>query len=132
MNRLESQGEVIIRKFCAVWEHGNVDAILAMMDPAIRYQNVPGPIMVGHEAVRAFIAPLVETADLIEFIVTALGVSDDRNTVLTERIDRLHYGEKVVELPLMGIFVVSGDLITEWRDYGDSALFAEQFRKLKG
>ena len=120
----------VVTAFCEAWDRSDLEAILGMLSSDVNYQNVPGPVMIGPDAVREFIAPLIDATNRIEFIVNALGVSADGTTVLTERIDKLHYGDKVVVLPLMGIFVVRNGLISEWRDYADSALVQAQFAQL--
>ena len=122
--------EQIVIAFCEAWERSDLEAILGMLASDVDYQNVPAPAMIGREAVREFIAPLIAATTKIEFIMKAIGVSADGSTILTERIDKLHYGEKVVVLPLMGIFVVKDGLISQWRDYADSASVNEQFAQL--
>ena len=122
--------EQVVTAFCEAWDRSDLEAILGMLSKDVNYQNVPAPAMIGPDAVREFIAPLIDATDRIEFIVNAIGVSADGTRVLTERVDKLHYGGKVVVLPLMGIFVVRNGLISEWRDYADSALVQAQFAQL--
>lgn len=130
MNGNEMTSEQIVIAFCEAWERSDLEAILGMLASDVDYQNVPAPAMIGREAVREFIAPLIAATTKIEFIMKAIGVSADGSTILTERIDKLHYGEQVVVLPLMGIFVVKDGLISQWRDYADSASINEQFAQL--
>lgn len=130
MNGNEMTSEQIVIAFCEAWERSDLEAILGMLASDVDYQNVPAPAMIGREAVREFIAPLIAATTKIEFIMKAIGVSADGSTILTERIDKLHYGEQVVVLPLMGIFVVKDGLISQWRDYADSASVNEQFAQL--
>ena len=127
-NDLSSEG--VVKAFCAAWDRSDLSGVLSMLSDDVNYQNVPAPAMIGRAAVRNFIAPLISSATKIEFIVKALAVAPDGLTVLTERIDKLHYGDKTVVLPLMGVFVVKEGHIVEWRDYVDSALVAKQFGKL--
>lgn len=127
-----TRAESLIRDFCAAWERRDLAAILGVLAPDIVYQNVPAPAMEGKDAAAAFLIPIVENTSKIDFILTAIAVAADGETVLTERIDRLYYGEKLVDIPLMGIFVVRNGLIAEWRDYTDSASAARQFAALKG
>ena len=65
----------------------------------------------------------------MEFEILAIASSGDR--VLTKRVDRLHFPGVVVEIPLMGIFVVRDGKIAEWRDYGDCATAAQAFADAK-
>lgn len=130
MSNINQSAEVIVRRFCETWERRDLDGVLGMLSPDIEYQNVPGPVMHGLEAVRAFLAPIIENTTRIEFILTAIATAPDGETVLTERIDRLHYGKKLVDIPLMGIFSLKNGLITHWRDYADSAHVQTQFKQL--
>ena len=125
-----STSEAIVRKFCETWGRRDLDGVLAMLSPDVDYQNVPAPAMIGRDAVREFIAPIIARTTAIEFIVLALAVSPDGRTVLTERVDKLHFGEKTIDIPLMGIFKIENGLIAEWRDYADSAPINAQFAEL--
>ena len=42
------------------------------------------------------------------------------------RQDVFSYGSNQVSIPLMGIFVLCGELIAEWRDYADIGTFVKQ------
>lgn len=61
------------------------------------------------------------------FSVEMLAIAALGNHVLTERVDRLisPSGEVIMPLRLMGVFEVEGDKITAWRDYFDTAAFAQ-------
>lgn len=87
--------------------------------------------MHGREAARGFLEPIVRGITTIQFILKAIVVNQAGEAVLTERLDRLHYGDKTVDIPLMGIFEVRGGLITGWRDYTDTGSIREQFAKLR-
>ena len=51
---------------------------------------------------------------------------------MNERIDRFRMGEKWLELPVMGTFVVRDGLIHEWRDYFDLGQFQTQMAAISG
>ena len=122
--------EASVRRFCQTWEARDVQGILAMLSPDVIYQNIPHPAMHGREEDRAFIEPIVRKTTAIQFIIKAIASTGDGETVLTERLDRLHYGDKVVDIPLMGLFTVQSGLITHWRDYADTAHVQAQFAVL--
>lgn len=132
MTDANHSAETIVREFCDAWERRDLPAILGVLAPDIVYQNVPAPAMHGKDAATAFLTPIVQQTTKIDFILTAIAVAADGETVLTERIDRLYYGEKLVDLPLMGVFVIRNGLIAEWRDYTDSASAGAQFAALRG
>lgn len=122
--------ENIVIEFCRAWERRNLDELLALMDEQIVYQNVPKPAMNGIEAAREFIAPIIAKTTRIDFEIINIASKPDGATVLTERLDRLHFPGGVVEIPIMGTFVVADGKIREWRDYPDSAHVGAQFAKL--
>lgn len=119
--------EAVVRAFCRAWEDRNLDAVLGWLAEDLVYQNVPQPVMHGPKAARRLFAPIMRETTAIEFIVRNIAVSGDGAVVLTERVDRLHYRGGIVELPLMGIFVIRDGLIAEWRDYADGIATAESF-----
>jgi limonene-1,2-epoxide hydrolase len=119
--------EAVVLAFCQAWNDRNIDAVLGLLAEDVVYQNVPQPAMHGRKAAGRLLAPIVRETTGIEFIVSNIAVSKDGSTVLTERVDRLHYPGGTVDLPLMGVFVVRDGLIVEWRDYADSATVGREF-----
>lgn len=111
--------EQIVLDFGALWEARDVEGIVQAMTPDCVYQNWPIPEMVGHDAVRAFIAPNLKRASGVEWKFLFIATTADGRTVLTERVDSFMFGEKRVPAPLMGIFELEGDKIARWRDYAD-------------
>lgn len=117
--------------FCEAFERRDVEDVFAYLAPEIVYQNVPLPAMHGIEEAAAFLAPLLRNTTKIEFQILSIAVSSSGNEVLTERLDRLHFSTGVVDIPLMGIFVVRQGKIVEWRDYSDIDAAMEQFTNAK-
>jgi limonene-1,2-epoxide hydrolase len=96
------------------------------MTEDIVYANVPIPAMHGKDAVRQFLVPSLNRTDKLEFVMVNIATAADGRTVMTERIDVFSYGKDQVSIPLMGIFVLRGELIAEWRDYADIGTFVKQ------
>jgi len=114
------------RAFFAAWEARDLEAILAALAPNVRYHNIPMPMMVGVEAVRAFIAPLLAIATGIEWRIHALAESPE-GLVLSERTDIFRTPRGDIELPVMGVMAFdAAGRITAWRDYFDLASFQKQ------
>jgi limonene-1,2-epoxide hydrolase len=118
--------EQIIRDFCQLWEDQDIEGIVNACTEDVRYANVPVPEMIGRDAMRTFISRNLTAADKVEFKLLSIATASDGRTVLTERIDAFHFGDKRVPLLLMGIFVLRGDKICEWRDYTDIGTFVSQ------
>ena len=114
----------VVREFCALWEKGDLDAIVESFTDDAVYHNIPVAPVTGKEAIRATIAGFTGGVDTIEFRV--LNISADGNVVLTERVDAFITPTVTIELPVMGTFEVKGDKIAAWRDYFDLNQFMSQ------
>jgi len=114
----------VVREFCALWEKGDLDAIVESFTDDAVYHNIPVAPVTGKDAIRATIAGFTGGVDTIEFRV--LNISADGNVVLTERVDAFITSTVTIELPVMGTFEVKGDKIAAWRDYFDMNQFMSQ------
>ena len=122
----KSSMDVVIG-FCNAWDRRDIAEVLAYMAPNIVYQNVPLPPMYGRDEASKFVIPILTNTTRIEFKLLSIAVSATGETVHTERLDRLYFTTGVVDIPLMGIFVVKEGKITEWRDYADHASVMASF-----
>jgi len=115
MTPLETVNEFIGR-VCAK----DLDGACELVSGDIEYDNVPMGKNHGPEGVNAFLSPMIDGFDTVEFIVhreTATGT-----TVMNERTDRFVAGDKQFDLPVMGVFELDADgKISLWRDYFDMA-----------
>ncbi len=107
----------IVRRFCAAWGEGDLDALMEFFANDAVYHNIPIAPVTGKDAIRETIAGFVQSVDRIEFRVDNLAA--DGNVVLTERVDAFHLPAKTIELPVMGTFEVRDGKIAAWRDYFD-------------
>ena len=111
--------EVLVREFCTLVENRDIEGIVNACTEDVRYANIPVPEMIGRDAMRKFISRNLTAADRVEFKLLAIATAADGRTVLTERMDAFHFGDKRVPIPIMGIFVFRGEKICAWRDYMD-------------
>jgi limonene-1,2-epoxide hydrolase len=114
----------LVRRFCAVWADGDLDAIMAFFADDAVYHNIPVAPVRGRDAIRETIAGFTAGVDKLEVRVTNLAANGD--VVLTERVDVFVTGDRSIELPVMGTFEVAGGRITAWRDYFDLNQFMSQ------
>lgn len=121
----------VVVAFCEAWERRSAKDVLGFLADDVVYQNVPGPVMRGIEAASGFLSPILEKTTKIDFELLSIAVSARGDEVLTERMDRLHFSTGVVDIPIMGIFVVRDGKIVEWRDYADSASVGKGFVNAK-
>ncbi len=115
----------VIRAFCASWEAGDPDAIVAFFSDEATYQNMMDEPWRGRETIREVIRSFFTVTPSIEFRIR--NIAADGDVVLAERIDICTTTAGVkAHLPLVGVFEVRDGRISAWRDYYDNA----QFRRL--
>lgn len=118
-----------VNEFIRLIAGGEFAAACQMVTSDVEYDNVPVGKNIGPEAMTSFLETMSDGVDEIEFVIlrqTAFG-----NIVMNERIDRFRIGEKWIELPVAGVFEVTGDgLISLWRDYFDMATMTDQVTQL--
>ena len=117
----------LVRRFCAQWETGDVDALLDYFADDAVYHNIPIDPVEGKDAIRATIQMFTTGVERVEFRVrNAVG---DGDVVLTERVDVFVLPTATIELPVMGTFEVRDGKITAWRDYFDLNQYMQQLPK---
>ncbi|MEV0948260.1 limonene-1,2-epoxide hydrolase family protein [Rhodococcus sp. NPDC049939] len=119
----------LITQFCAEWAEPDPAKIAEYFAEDAVYHNIPMDPVAGREAIREFITGFISAFGGIDFRVLrqvaggGLGTDAEQSSgvVMNERIDVLNLGEKVVELPVVGVFEITDGKITNWRDYFDMA-----------
>jgi limonene-1,2-epoxide hydrolase len=116
----------VVRRFCAAWSANVATAELAAFftDDAV-YHNIPMEPISGKAAIihniSSFIRPGAPGIESIDFRV--INIAANGSIVMTERVDAFSLPNKSFELPVMGIFEISGGKIKAWRDYFDMNQF---------
>ena len=113
----------VVRRFCAAWADGDLDAIVAAFTDDAVYHNIPLDPVVGPDAIRTFIEGFIGGMDSVEFRVLNIAAAGD--VVLTERVDVFLAPGKRIELPVMGTFELRDGRIAAWRDYFDLQSFMD-------
>ena len=116
----------VVNKFCTAWSRRNLDELMGYFTDDAEYQNIPmGPAAKGKEAIKKVINTFLPMAKGLEFKV--LHTAANGNVVFNERVDIFDLGGgKKIELPVAGVFEVSGDKVAKWRDYFDMAMYTKQ------
>jgi limonene-1,2-epoxide hydrolase len=116
----------VVNKFCVAWSRRNLDELMGYFTDDAEYQNIPmGPAAKGKEAIKKVINNFLPMAKGLEFKV--LHTAANGNVVFNERVDIFDLGGgKKIELPVAGVFEVSGGKVAKWRDYFDMAMYTKQ------
>ena len=114
----------VVRSFCAAWSRSDLDELVGYFTDEAVYHNIPVDPVVGRDNIRATIAGFTAGVDKVEFEVRHAVAGD--GVVMTERIDHFHTSDKVISLPVMGVFEVTDGKIAAWRDYFDLNQFMSQ------
>jgi limonene-1,2-epoxide hydrolase len=114
--------EETVTTFIHAIERKDFESALALLSADVEYDNVPMPTVVGPAAVREFLAPFVDPAESINWVVHRQAVNG--NVVFNERTDRFLLGGKWMEIPVVGVWEVHDGRITLWRDYFDLQMVA--------
>jgi limonene-1,2-epoxide hydrolase len=117
----------LVRRFCAAWSDGDVDALGEYFTDDAVYHNIPIDPVTGRDNIKATIAGFTAGVDKVEFRVHH--ILADGPVVLTERTDVFITGDRSIELPVMGAFEVTDGKISAWRDYFDMNQFMSQLAK---
>ena len=125
---MESPIEVV-RNFCAAWssDRGAAELAAFFTEDAV-YHNIPLAPVTGREAIADNIASVLRPGppgiESIDFRL--INIAANGPVVLTERVDVFALPGKSFELPVMGIFEISGGKISAWRDYFDLSQFTSR------
>jgi len=114
-----------VRRFCEAFGRRDPDEILGFFTEDAVYHNMPLPAVQGKAGIKTVLDMFLKPAESVEFIILKIGDGED-GSVLTERLDKFSLGGKNVELPVMGVFELTGGKISAWRDYFDMAAWTRQ------
>lgn len=121
----------IVDEFIRLVVSKDLDGACALVTADCEYDNVPMGKNIGPEGIKAFLAPMVDSLDEVQFVVhrqTATG-----NVVMNERTDRFRTGDNWMDLPVCGVFELTDDgKIALWRDYFDLQTMLDQMAALGG
>ena len=113
-----------VNAFLAAAAKSDYDTAMPFLAEDVEYQNMPLPPVHGRQAVR----------DTLEFLLASCEDGEwrvdrelaDGDLVMNERVDRFLINGTWAELPVAGVFVVAGGVITLWRDYFDLKTITDQ------
>lgn len=116
-----SENEATIRRFIDAWPRLDPDELVAFFTEDGIYHNMPiGPIQ-GQDALRPFIAAFLGNWTATNWDI--LNITAQGDLVMAERVDHIKVGEKQIDLPCCGVFVLRDGRIAAWRDYFDMGTY---------
>lgn len=123
---MESDAEhniAVVKKMIAAWEARDADAIAEMFtEDGVLHSMMIDPIE-GREAIRPRMKFLVDNATHMHLNVRNWAVTGD--TVFIERWDEFTFKGNEGRVPVVGVLVIEGDKVKEWREYYDRAELLE-------
>lgn len=113
--------EDLVRRFCEAFSRRDIDELLGFFTDDAVYHNIPLEPAHGKEAIKNTLEMFVPGSPEIEFVM--LNIASSGSVVFAERLDKMSFGGKRVELPVTGVFEVEDLKINSWRDYFDLQQF---------
>lgn len=116
----------VARAMFRAWEARDWERVYALFaEDGVLHSVMLEPV-VGREAIRARLAPLLAGIERIELQVARLGVIDGR--VFVERVDDFVYKGHAGRVPVVGVLEIEDGRVKVWREYYDHA----QLRRAMG
>jgi limonene-1,2-epoxide hydrolase len=123
---MANEAEKTVHDFCKAFESKNLESIMSFFTEDAVYHNMPMEPVKGKAAIRTTIASFMPKSDKDTITFKILHTSSNGGVVFNERVDMFDQGGKHIELPVAGVFEISGGKIAKWRDYFDLQSFTKQ------
>ncbi|MFT5442368.1 MAG: limonene-1,2-epoxide hydrolase [Myxococcota bacterium] len=107
----------LIVEFCEAWSRLDPRELASYFTEDGIYHNMPAGPIEGREAIETFILGFAGSWTSTHWDV--LNLAENGDVVIAERLDRTKAGDKSVDLPCTGVFVLRDGKIAIWRDYFD-------------
>ncbi len=115
---MKPESEKLVTGLLDAWARLDFDAAIALVTDSFVYQPDPAAELVkGRDAVLALWRSYLKFMKSYEY--KPLFVLSSDNLVMMERTEWIGTKRGRTELPIMGIFEVSGGKLSAWRDYWD-------------
>ena len=122
MAAIPNDPDALVTQFCAAWPRMDADELASYFSEDGVYHNIPMTPAVGRAAVLDLLRGLGTMISAIRFEVHRQVTSG--SVVMNERTDHITMGDRVIALPVVGVFEIEDGRIRAWRDYFDMAQFS--------
>lgn len=117
MTQTAEHNIAVVKAMIQKWETLDADGIADMFtEDGVLHSVMIDPIK-GREAIRPRMKFLVDNATHMKLNVRNWAVTG--NTVFIERTDEFTFKGHAGKVPVVGVLVVEGDKVKEWREYYD-------------
>ena len=113
-----------VNAFMAAAAKRDYDTALALLTDDVEYHNIPLEPVYGPAAVKDTIEALLASGSDADWVVHREVEQGD--IVMNERTDKFLQGDRWLELPVAGVFVIRDGKIAVWHDYFDLATIVNQ------
>ena len=120
-----SEARDLVLRLIDAFNRIDMEAVIDSFTEDAVYHNIPMAAAQGKAAIRETLATIMGDSEEVQWDV--LNIADEGGVVLTERLDRFKVNGVWAEIPVMGVFEVSGGKIAAWRDYFDMGQVQQQF-----
>jgi limonene-1,2-epoxide hydrolase len=113
--------EQLVTALLEAFDRMDADEIIPYFADDAVYHNVPLPPSRGRDAIYASLRGLPTRFKALRTEILRQVSAGD--LVMNERIDHFTFADRVVALPIAGVFELRGGKVVAWRDYFDLATF---------
>jgi ketosteroid isomerase-like protein len=131
----EQQNVDVVRQVYGAFGRGDLDGILALLDPQVAWRT-PGPpdlptagMHRGVNAVREFFGKLSSTFEVTNFEPQDFLAQDDKVVVLGTSLERVKAAGNAIEFRWVHIFTIRNDRIVAFDERADVSALVDEFRK---
>ena len=122
MATIPTDPDALVTQFCEAWPRMDADELASYFTDDGVYHNIPMAAAVGRAAVLELLKGLGAMISAIRFEVHRQVTNG--GIVMNERTDHITMGDRVIALPVVGVFEIDNGRIRAWRDYFDMAQFS--------
>src|SRR5688500_13341746 len=115
MATIPNDPNAFVTQFCEAWPRMDADELASYFTDDGVYHNIPMAPAVGRAAVHELLKVLGAMISAIRFDVHPQLPNAD--IVMNDRTDHITMGDRVIALPVVGVFEIDNGRVRAWRDY---------------
>ena len=111
----------VVNSFVAAMERRDLPHACSHLTEDCEYDNVPMGKVFGRAVVQDLLTPFLARFEEVHWPIRHQVSSGnlDSGVVMNERLDRFRSGDRWIEMPVAGLFLIRHGQISLWRDYFD-------------